>query len=109
MELDEAECTIEHNGAKYTNRGAFVNGEYAQVYIKTNVPPRVGLPIQVTDWTGNVLGSGAVRTVWEGYSRYMESQRYASVRFTIDGVTYAGRLNWDSGELVRGRRVGGAK
>lgn len=103
--VNETECTFEVAGAKFTNMGAFVNEEFAQVYVRSDGPPTSGKVVRVSTWNGAHLGFGVVKSTWEKYSKILGSCRWCSVRFTINNVTYAGRLNWDNGELVRGKRV----
>lgn len=107
MNLQETNCAFVHEGITYTADGALVTPELATVYVRSDGPPTPGKLISVSDWQGNHLGFGTVRTTWERYSSILGSCRWASVRFAIDGVTYVGRLNWDNGELVRGRRIKG--
>lgn len=113
MRLNETECTIELNGRQFTNRGAYIDGGFAMVYVKRNAeqakirPQLEGAVISVTDWHGNKLGAGLITSVWTQYGHVFGSYRMVSVRFVIDGVAYSGRFNYDNGELVRAKQMKG--
>lgn len=106
VKVNETECSVEFNGNTYTNRGAYVDDGFAMVYVNrlpkaTNSTVLSGDKIEVTTWEGMLLGHGHIVSVW----RLRNYDRMVSVRFTIDGVTYSGRFNYDGGQLVRGKRV----
>jgi hypothetical protein len=97
----EKDCTIEHEGRKFTVGGAYIGDNHGLVYLNK----REGL-WRVTDWHGNVLGTvksyskGPV--VWgpKGVPYYM-----AYVRLDLDGREWFGRYAPESGEAVRIRAV----
>lgn len=101
MQLNELKCTVKLQGREFTNRGAYVSNGFAHVYVKVTK----NKAIIVTDWHGNKLGAGIIVSEWYGYGHVFGSYRMVSVRFVIDGVYYAGRLNIDGGELVRAKAV----
>jgi hypothetical protein len=106
QKVNETECTFEVNGQKFTNRGAYVDDNFADVYVTRNEKDRqalAGSTIKVTDWHGNKLGAGVILKEW----RLRNYTRMVSVRFIIDGVVYSGRFNYDTGQLVRGKKVKG--
>lgn len=113
MNLTETNCTFEFQGQKFTAGGADVTPEHATVYVKADAHAGccvvAGTPIKVSSWHGAALGSGRVVSTWFRWTPVLGRSRWVAVRFTIDGVTYAGRLNWDNGELVRGRAVKGGR
>ena len=109
--LNETECTIELGGRQFSNRGAYINENFAMVYIVRNEdqakirPQLKGSVIKVTDWNGNRLGAGLIVSAWVQYGQVFGSYNMVSVRFVIDGIVYAGRFNYDNGQLVRAKRI----
>lgn len=89
----ETDCTIEHNGRKFTAAGAFVSDQYVVAY--------VGKDWTLTDWHGNKLGNCHVSSSWRINS--FRSDRMYQIYATINGVQYTGR-GLGEGMVCRFRR-----
>ena len=99
MNINETECTFTHEGKSWTNRGAYVDDNFALVYLQEN-------PRRVTDWRGNVIGKFWVISEWYRHNQYGERYTMRAVRIQLDGGNvYHGRYGSDWSQLVRARRV----
>lgn len=110
----ETGCKIEHEGRTFKAGGAWLcdcTDGYRRgvVYAKPQGPilSSLGTPIIntwnergiVTDWHGNKIADAYFGHPYRGGF----GARMRSVRFTIDGVTYAGRYGFDWSQAVRVR------
>ena len=107
--INETSCVVKLQGRSFEARGAYVDNDVAVVYVSsTLLPDGFEKDLTITDWRGNVLTTDVVvtseRLCW---GNRIGQYTMRCVRFTIDGVTYAGRYNSDWSQLVRGRRVKG--
>jgi hypothetical protein len=89
----EKDCTIEHEGHKFTSGGAAVTDQWLVAYLSKDGT--------LTDWHGNKLGTWLVLSSWPIRS-YMSSTMY-SVACYVDGVRYVGR-SCGIGMVVRAKR-----
>lgn len=106
--IHETACTFEHNGKTFTNQGAYVDANYANVYVvpkwdKSKAEPWVTF-INVTDWHGKILGQGRVTSSWR-QNHAAGSYRMQSVTFKIGMWWYTGRYAPDYGNLVKAKRT----
>lgn len=77
----EQDCTIEHDGRKYTSGGAIVTEDRITAY--------VGKDGVVTDWHGNPIGTYVIASSWPIQS-YISRDMYA-IHATVNGKLYKGR------------------
>lgn len=99
MAYIEQDCTIEHNGRKFSSGGAVVTPEYLIAYPADNG--------QLHDWHGNTIGTWRVISsrpaVFFGRRSWMASTYYY-MRATVDGRTYALR-GFGKGMIARGKAI----
>ena len=96
----EQDCTIEHEGRKFTSGGAIVSDSYLIAY-----PAKGG---ELRDWHGNTIGRysvvGSRPAVFFGRHSWMGS-RYFYMRATLtDGRRYALR-GFGDGIIAKGKRI----
>jgi hypothetical protein len=93
MQFIETDCTIEHEGHKFTANGAYVTGHYAAGYINGN---------KLTTWKGETIGTARIVKTWRvstsPFGTYMHQ-----IECLIDGVMYTGRGQGD-GMIWQGKR-----
>lgn len=78
----ETNCTVEHNGQKFTAGGAAVTDKECIAYLaKANV---------LTDWHGNPIGTYRIASVWKTPRSYV-SDVMCAVHATVNGKLYKGR------------------
>lgn len=95
MEYVETDCTIEHEGRKFTSGGAFVNPGFVVAYL--------GADGQLTDWHGKAIGTYRITSTWRTPRSYVSSTMH-QVRAVVDGLTYTGR-SAGHGMIYRGKRT----
>lgn len=112
----EEDCTISHNGQKFTSGGAWLcdcSDGYRRgvVYAKPESPiparpgsitgPNPSYPCRgsVTDWHGNVIAVAYFGHPYHGGF----GAKMRCVSFTLDGVYYAGRYGYRWSDAVRVR------
>ena len=103
MTYIETDCTIQRDGQSFEATGAVVTDNYAIAYIETGENFKdmrfAGIIIDLTDWHGNLIGHGTVRSHWRNqYGSYMYQ-----VEGRINGVRYTGRTA-GHGMIWRGKR-----
>lgn len=89
----EKDCTIEHEGRKFTNGGAVVTDEVLIAY-----PGENGV---LNDWHGQPLGTWRVLSSWRVRS-WIGSTMY-SIECRVKGVRYVGR-GFGKGMSMRAKR-----
>jgi hypothetical protein len=82
----EQDCTIEHNGRKFTSGGAVVTDEHVIAYVGKRQPNGIR---DLTDWHGNAIGICFITSTWPIRS-FMSSTMH-QLQATIDGKAYTGR------------------
>lgn len=102
MNYIEKDCTIEHEGRKFTSGGAVATDDYLIAY-----PSKDGV---LKDWHGNVLGRYRVISsrpaVFFGHRSWVGS-RYFYMRATLaDGRRYSLR-GFGKGMIAKGKRIKG--
>ena len=100
MNYVEKNCTIEHNGRKFTAGGAVVTPEHLVGYLGK---PRADGSRFLENWHGKWLGTCWITSTWRT-SRSFTSGTMHQVHARVNGVTYTGRSAGE-GMLFRGRRV----
>ena len=91
----EQDCTVEHEGHKFTSRGAVVTPDIVIAYLGNN-----GV---LTDWHGATIGTYRITSTWPTPRSYVSGAMH-QVRAVVDGVTYTGR-SAGIGLIYRGKRV----
>lgn len=89
----ETDCTIEHDGRKFTAGGAYVAPDRIVAYL--------GKDGALTDWHGKQLGTYRITRTWPT-PRSFASSTMSQVYAVVDSVTYQGRSAGD-GMIFRGR------
>ncbi len=100
MKINETKCVFEFQGKKFTNSGAYVDKNFAHVYITHKDGKEIA-----TTWNGEFLANVQIVSKWQTRSKFFGYLNWRSVRFKIDGITYSGRYCYDNGQLVRAKRV----
>jgi len=77
----EQDCTIEHEGRKFTAGGAIVSEQFITAYL--------GKDGVLTDWHGKQIGTYRVLSSWPIRS-YLTDRMY-SVECFVNGTRYVGR------------------
>jgi hypothetical protein len=77
----ESDCTIEHEGRKFTSGGAVVTDKFITAYL--------GKDGILTDWHGKEIGVYRILSSWPIRS-YISNRMY-SVECFVYGVRYVGR------------------
>lgn len=99
MEYIEKNCSIEHEGRKFTSGGAIVTPEYLIAY-----PAKNGV---LSDWHGNPIGTysiiGARDATFFGHRSWQGSTYYYMRAHLPDGSTYSIR-GFGIGMIARGKR-----
>ena len=90
----EQDCTIEHEGRKFSSGGAVVTDKFIVVYPRSDG--------KVTDWHGNVLGEAFVLSSWRIPRSYIASRMYSYAVY-VNGVRYIGR-GTGNGMILRAKR-----
>lgn len=98
----EQDCTIEHNGHKFTSGGAVVTDSHIVGYLR-GPDSRVGDRGEFVSWRGEKLGTYVIISRWRVNNSWQSTHRIAA-RVFINGVVYSGR-GFGSGMLFRGKRV----
>jgi hypothetical protein len=106
----ETDCTIEHEGRKFTSGGAVVTEDYVVAYVGQTIdhvlgnPPYTGMFSRrnLTDWHGNVIGTCSFTASWRISS--WQSDRMYQIWATVNGVRYTGR-GMGAGMVCRLRRA----
>ena len=96
----EADCTIEHEGRRFTAGGAVVTPEHAIGYLEH--PVEAGGPLAITSWHGRWLGTARIVRGWRTPLSHVSGEMY-QVEATIGGIVYTGRCA-GIGMLWNGRR-----
>lgn len=95
----EQDCTIEHEGRKFTSGGAVVTQDYLIAY-----PGKGGI---LNDWHGNQIGTWRVLSsrpaIFFG-QRSWQGSRYYFMRATVQGREYALR-GFGEGMIAKGRAI----
>lgn len=78
----EKDCTIKHEGRKFTSGGAFVSQDYIIAYPKEN-----GI---LGDWHGKPIGSWRTVSTWKTPHSFMSSTM-SQIEAIVNGKTYTGR------------------
>lgn len=99
--LNETRCDFIFENKIFSNRGAYVDENFANVYVKKTINNQ----IEVTDWKGNTLGHGIITNEWHKWHTYAGKVIYRHVNFKINNITYSGRYSPSSGELIRAKRL----
>lgn len=88
----EKDCTIEHQGRKFTSGGAVVTKDFIVGY-----PAKDGI---ITDWHGNKIGT------WRETSRWRVNSHMGShmlqIEAKVNGITYTGR-GFGEGMIYNGK------
>lgn len=96
----EQDCTIEHEGRKFTAGGAVVTDDYLVAY-----PGDAGV---LNDWHGNAIGTWRVISsrpaVFFGHRSWIGSTYYYMRATLTDGRTYSLR-GFGKGMSATGRRL----
>jgi hypothetical protein len=106
--VDDGPCTITSpSGHEFTANGAYVNEEGGCAYVDVtgfgkDAEIRSGT---LTDWHGNEIGTYHVTGRWYWRNNSYAGVRMASIRATIQGREYTGKLGYDYNQLVRLRRA----
>ena len=82
MQYIETDCTIEHEGRKFTSGGAIVTPERIIAYL--------GKAGTLTDWHGQQIGTYRITSTW-CTPRSWFSSTVSQVHAHVDGVNYTGR------------------
>jgi len=103
----ESNCTIEHEGRKFTSGGAHIDPVYLIGYPASpeGYQPTAGVRCNggpLCDWHGNVIGSWRATRSWP--VRSWIGSRMFQIYATVQGRTYTGR-GFGTGMLFRGRRI----
>lgn len=77
----EQDCTIEHEGHKFTSGGAIVTNKFITAYL--------GKGSILSDWHGKQIGTYTILSSWPIHS-YVTNRMY-SVECFVNGVRYIGR------------------
>lgn len=95
----ETDCTIEHDGIKFTAGGAVVTDSHLVAY------PKEGGILQ--DWHGKEIGRwyevSSRRAIFFGYESW-QGDRYYYMRARVDGKTYSLR-GFGAGMVAMGKRI----
>jgi hypothetical protein len=91
----ERNCTVEHDGRKFTAGGAVVTPDAVVAYL--------GKDGILTDWHGRQLGTYRIVATWRT-PRSWVSSTMSQVQATVDGVRYTGR-SAGVGMIYHGRRM----
>ena len=101
MTYIEQDCTIEHEGRKFTSGGAVVSDAYLIAYPAAN-----GV---LTDWHGKQIGTwrtvSSRRAIFFGYQSW-QGNTYYFMRATVGGKQYSLR-GFGVGMLAKGRALKG--
>lgn len=92
----EQDCTVEHEGRKFTNGGAVVTPDFIIAY-----PGKDGV---LKDWHGNVLGTWRAVATWNTPRSYVSSTM-SQIEARVGGLIYTGR-GAGEGMVFKGRRKG---
>jgi hypothetical protein len=93
MNYLEKDCTVEHQGQKFTNNGAFVSQKHIVAYL--------GKDGQLQDWHGKRLGQYWITSTWKTPRSYV-SNTMNQVLAVCDGIEYTGR-SAGIGMIFKGR------
>jgi hypothetical protein len=96
----EKDCTVEFEGKKFTEGGAFVSPVYAIGYLKFDREYLYATG-KVTTWHGEYLGEAQIVARWKVKS-YMADEMM-QVICIINGVKYTGR-SFGNGMIWKGKR-----
>lgn len=100
--------TITHDGHEYTNNGAYVDDQWAYVYVQPNPAPSGCHALRgiVTDWQGNKLGTYRQISTWLVNANQVGCYHMEAIRVRLeDGREYSGRYNRDWSDLCKCKRV----
>lgn len=78
----EQDCTIEHDGRKFTAGGAVISPQYIIAY-----PKEYGV---LGNWHGETIGSWRAVSTWKTPHSYMSSTM-SQIEAVVNGITYTGR------------------
>lgn len=78
----ESDCTIEHEGRKFTAGGEVVTDRFITAYLGKN-----GV---LTDWHGEAIGTYRILSTWYTLRSHISSTMN-SVECFVNGVRYVGR------------------
>ena len=90
----EQDCTVEHEGRKFTSGGAVVTEQFIVVYPRSDG--------KVCDWHGNVLGEAFALSSWRLPHSFMAARMYSFAVY-VNGVRYVGR-GAGNGMILRAKR-----
>ena len=83
----EQNCTIEHEGRRFTSGGAVVTPDHVVAYY---VDGKGEVSSCVTTWHGETLGRACIVASWATPRSYVSSRMY-QIEAIIDGIKYTGR------------------
>lgn len=92
----ERDCTVEHQGRKFTSGGAMVSGGRLRAYLGKNDV--------LTDWHGNRLGTWKATSSWKIPRGWVSDRMYQVYARLDDGRVYQGRSAGE-GMIFHGKRL----
>lgn len=90
----EQDCTIEHEGQKFSASGAIVTDKFITAYI--------GKDGDLTDWHGKQIGRYRIISSWRTPRSFVSSHMH-SVECFVNGIRYVGRSS-GTGMYIRAKR-----
>lgn len=89
----EQDCTVIHNGSKFSSGGAVVTPDHVIAY-----PDKHG---NLTDWHGNKIGTCRSVASWRVES-FLGTHMH-QIEATVNGIIYTGR-GFGAGMIYKGKR-----
>jgi len=109
MEYVEQDCTIQHEGKKFTSGGAVVTPDYIVGYVGKPIGDGMGCDRcgktsrrYLTDWHGKVIGTCFISSTWRTPNSFTSSVMH-QIYAKVDGVDYTGRGQGE-GMIFKGKR-----
>lgn len=94
--------TLTFQGQNFTALGAVVSPTHAYAYVKGVEPFYRGTSVELTNSSGEVIGTGKVVAKWRNDPRCYISRDQFQIEATINGRRYTGR-SMGAGMLWRGK------
>lgn len=101
--INETNCTIEHQGRKFTANGAFVSDSHLVCYLGERGTSVVHHG-SVTTWSGEKIGVYRIDSSWRNPRGIFSTHTHQVTVWLKDGRRYTGRSQ-GPGMVFRGKRV----